>query len=234
VLDGSLTVLWPNGALDQLVPLENVPVTLAGIATQHVQNAMAATAAALGVGLSTAAVVQGLRTFEQSAESNPGRANVYLLGDRVIVVDYAHNEAGMVGLAEILAGLRRRGAAIWLAFCAAGDRQDDLLHALGYRAARGADHVVIAELEHYLRGREPAELVERLRAGAIDGGATDVPVAPDEVRALRLMLDRAGPADVVGLTALGQRPEVFAVLNELGAIRADPATVRRLVRRARR
>jgi cyanophycin synthetase len=232
VLDGFLSVLGPRGALDRLVALDEVPVTLAGIASHHVQNAMAATAAALGIGLSNAAVVEGLTTFVQSAESNPGRANVYTLGDRVVVVDYAHNEAGMVGFAEILAGLRRRGAAIWLAFCAAGDRQDDVLHALGYRAARGADHVVISELAHYLRGRDPSELLERLRAGATDGGAAEVPVVPDEVGALRLMLDRSGPADVVGLTALGQRPEVFALLEELGAVRADPATVRRLARLA--
>jgi hypothetical protein len=109
-----------------------------------------------------------------------------------------------------------------------------VLHALGYRAARGADHVVATGLPNYLRGRDPDELVERLRAGAFDGGATDVPTAQDELHALELMLERSRPADVVGLTALGQRPEVFARLDELGAEVADPATVRRLVRRARR
>jgi cyanophycin synthetase len=234
VLDGWIVVLGPGSALQRLVPLDDVPVTLAGIATHHVQNAMAAAAAALGIGLGEEDVVRGLRSFRQTPESNPGRANVYMLGDRVVVVDYAHTEAGMIGLTEILAGLRRRGARIWLAFCAAGDRQDDILHALGYRAARGADRVVVAGLPHYLRGRDPQELADRLRAGAEDGGAIDVPTAADELQALGLMLQRSGPADVIGLTALGQRPEVFARLEELGAILADPETVRTLVRRARR
>jgi cyanophycin synthetase len=234
VLDDSLTLLRKGGAVHRLIPLEEVPVTLAGIATQHVQNAMAATAAALGINVSRSAVVEGLRTFVQSSETNPGRANVYTLGERVIVIDYAHNEAGMIGFTQILSGLRRRRAAIWLAFCAAGDRQNDVLHALGYRAARGADHVVIAELPHYLRGRQAQDLVDRLRTGAEDGGATEVPAVPDEVRALRFMLDRSAPTDVVGLTSLGQRPEVFGLLDELGAVRAEPATVRRLVRLARR
>jgi cyanophycin synthetase len=234
VLDGWIVALGHGSALRRLIALDDVPVTLSGIAAHHVQNAMAAAAAALGIGLEEEDVVRGLRSFRPTPESNPGRANVYTLGDRIVVVDYAHNEAGMIGLTEILAGLRRRGARIWLAFCAAGDRQDDILHALGYRAARGANRVVIAGLPHYLRGRDPQELVERLRAGAEDGGATDVPAAADELDALGLMLERSGPADVIGLTALGQRPEVFARLEELGAVLADPETVRRLVRRARR
>jgi cyanophycin synthetase len=214
--------------------LKELPIALAGIATHHVQNAMAATAAALGIELPEEAIVQGLRSFVQEPTTNPGRANVFTIDERVVVVDYAHNEAGMMGLIEILAGLRPPGAEIWLAFCAAGDRQDDILHALGYRAARGADHVVIAELPGYLRGRDPADVVARLRAGAQDAGATDVPALPDEVGALKLMIDRSDPHDVIGLTALGQRTEVFDVLERRGAIRADPTTVRRLVERARR
>jgi cyanophycin synthetase len=234
VLDEWLTSLGPASAVRRLVPVEDVPVTLAGIALQHVQNSMLAAAAALGIGLPEDAVVRGLRRFHPTAETNPGRANVFTLGDRILVVDYAHNEAGMIGLTQILAGLRPRGARIWLAFCTAGDRQDEVLHALGYRAARGADRVVVAGLPNYLRGRAPHELVARLRAGAEDGGATDVPDAPDELHALTLMLERSGPADVIGLTALGQRAQVFDLLDEVGAVMADPETIRSLVRRARR
>jgi cyanophycin synthetase len=233
-LDGWLVGLGPGSALERLVPLEDVPLTLAGIATQHIQNAMAATAAAIGIGLPRDAIVNGLRMFRQTADTNPGRANVYILGTRTIVIDYAHNDAGMVGLTEILQELRPRRSEVWLGFCSAGDRQDEGLHALGYRAARGADRLVVAGLPKYLRGRDPDDLIGRLRAGAFDGGATDVPVEPDEVHALAHMLARSGPNDVIGLTALGQRPEVFGELERLGADAADQATVRRLVRRARR
>jgi cyanophycin synthetase len=234
VLDGSLVIFGPGSTLHRLVALEELPVTLAGMATQHVQNAMAATAAALGIGLPEESIVRGLRSFVQEPATNPGRANVFMLDERVVIVDYAHNEAGMIGLSEILGGLRRRGAAIWLAFCSAGDRQDDVLHALGYRAARGADHVLIAELPHYLRGREPGDIVARLRAGAEDAGATDVPAFPDEVDALEFMIERSEPHDVIGLTALGQRPEIFQLLERRGAVRAEPAVVRGLVQQARR
>jgi cyanophycin synthetase len=234
VLDDQMVVFERRGGVRPLVSLRDLPVALAGIATHQVQNAMAATGAALGIGLSDDAIVRGLTSFVQDPVTNPGRANVFVLGERVIVVDYAHNEAGMLGFAEIVGGLRPKGAEIWLAICTAGDRQDEVIHALGYRAARGADHVLIAELPHYLRGREPQDIVARLRAGAVDGGVTDVPALPDEVHALELMLERSGPRDVLGLAALGQRPEVFALLTARGATLADPATVRRLVDRARR
>jgi cyanophycin synthetase len=234
VLDGWLVIFGKGSAVRRLVALEELPVALAGIATHHVQNAMAATAAALGIDLSEEAIVQGLRSFVQEPTTNPGRANVFTMDERVVVIDYAHNEAGMKGLTEILAGLRPPGAEIWLAFCAAGDRQNDVLHALGYRAARGADHVIVSELRGYLRGRDSVDVVARLRAGAQDAGATHVPAMSDELDALELMIDRSNPRDVIGLTALGQRSEVFDVLERRGAIRADPTTVRRLVERARR
>ncbi len=209
-------------------------MALAGIATHQVQNAMAATAAALGIELPEEAIVRGLRSFVQEPTTNPGRANVFTIDERVIVIDYAHNEAGMMALTGVLAGLRPRDGEIWLGFCSAGDRQNDILHALGYRAARGADRVVVVELAHYLRGRDRADVVERLRGGALDAGATDVPAMPDEVEALKYMLERSNAHDVIGLTALGQRPEVFELLERRGAVRADPTTVRRLVERARR
>jgi len=234
VLDGWLVIFGAGSAVRRLVALTDLPVALAGIATHHVQNAMAATAAALGINLPEEAIVRGLRTFVQEPATNPGRANVFTLEERIVVVDYAHNEAGMAGLTEVLAGFCPHGAEIWLAICSAGDRQDDVLHALGYRAARGADHVIVSELPSYLRGRDASDLVSRLRAGARDAGATDVPVQHDEVHALEYMLERSGARDVIGLTALGQRPQIFELLERRGAVHADPSTVRRLVKRAGR
>jgi cyanophycin synthetase len=233
VIDGALAVLDPGHDPELLIPLEDVPVTLAGISRHNVHNAMAAAAAALSVGLPTKAVIRGLRTFVLDPETNPGRANLFELDGRVVLVDYAHNEAGMAGLTEMARGLRRPGREIWLTYGAAGDRTDEVLHGMGYLAARGADHVAVAELHHYLRGRDAGELIDLLRAGAIDGGATEVPVFPDEIHALEWMLTSSKRGDVVVVTALGQRPEIFKLMEERGAKRVGPARVRQLVRRAR-
>jgi cyanophycin synthetase len=232
ILDGWIAVL--DGADSRpLVRLEDVPVTIAGVSTPNARNALAAASAGLAIGLPERAVARGLRTFVLDPERNPGRANLFVKDGRIIVIDYAHNEAGMEGLVEITRGLRRAGREIWLAICAAGDRTDAILHAFAYRAARAADHLAIAELLRYLRGRERADVIAKLRTGALDGGIDELDVFPDELAALRSMLGRAGRGDVVAVTALGMRPEIFAWLDANGAERLTPARVRRLVRSIR-
>jgi cyanophycin synthetase len=232
-LDGWMTVLEAS-ASRPLVELVDVPVTIAGISRHNVMNAMQAASAALGVGLPERAVVRGLKTFVTDPERNPGRANLFELDGRVLVIDYAHNEAGMIGLTEICAGLRKAGAKIWLVICTAGDRTDQILHDFAYRAARGSDHLAVAELLYYLRGRERQDVIERLVAGARDGGTEEIDVYADELSGLRGVLARSRRGDVIGVTALGMRPEVFAWLDEAGATRMTPARVRALVRRGRR
>src|SRR5437660_345283 len=98
---------------------------------------------------------------------------------------------------------------------------------------RGTDHVVISELFEYLRGRDRQDLVDRLRAGAIDGGSKEVPVFDDEIEALERMLVASREGDVVGVTALGKRAEIFGWLHDRGASRTRPERVRELVRRSR-
>jgi cyanophycin synthetase len=233
VVDGKITLLRPGRAPRELIKLEDVPVTLAGISRQNVQNAMAATAAAFAIGLPEEAVVKALRTFVLDPETNPGRANLFELDRRIVLADYAHNEAGLEGLVEVCKALRRPGAEIWMAFCTAGDRTDEILHGMGYIVGRAADRPVVAELLGYLRGRDRDDLVRKLVAGAEDGGATDVPVFVDEVHALEWMLEQSRPGDVVTVTPLIQRPEIFALLQERGATRVGPKRLRQLVRRAR-
>jgi cyanophycin synthetase len=228
-----MALLEPGRDPRPLIALEDVPMTLAGISSHNIHNVMCATAAALAVGLPEAAVVRGLRTFVLDPERNPGRLNLFELESRVVVVDYAHNAAGMAGLIETCRGLRAPGGAIWIAFGTAGDRTNDILRQLGYAAARGSDHVAVAEMAQYLRGRDRQDLIDRLTAACIDGGASRVAVYPNEVRALGTMLRRSKPKDVVAVTALAQRSEIFAFLQSKKARRIGPARVRQLVRRAR-
>jgi hypothetical protein len=46
-------------------------------------------------------------------------------------------------------------------------------------------------------------------------------------------MESSGPGDVVAITALGQRPEIFAFIEDRGGVRVGPDRVRQLVRRAR-
>jgi len=60
-----------------------------------------------------------------------------------------------------------------------------------------------------------------------------IDVHPDELGALRAMLRRSARGDVVAVTALGMRPEIFAWLSDAGGRPLRPAEVRALALRAR-
>jgi cyanophycin synthetase len=232
VIDGRIAWLERH-RVRPLVDLLEVPLTLSGISGMFTSNALAATSAAVAIGLPERAIVRGLRSFVLTPEANPGRANLFSVDRRILVVDYAHNEAGMLGLTQILRGLAPPGAEVWLAICTAGDRTPSILHGFAFRAAVGSDHLAIADLRHYLRGNTADEVFAGLAAAAADAGVTDPPRFRGEMHALREMLRASRPGDVIGVTALGMRQQIFRWLRSAGARRLGPADVKRLVRAAR-
>jgi cyanophycin synthetase len=233
VIDGWLCVLTPGSDPDPLVEVADIPMTLAGLSHFNVENALAAASAALGVGLPRAAVVEGLRSFRPDPEHNPGRMNFFTRSGVSVVVDLAHNEAGLEALLEIMNGVRRRTARLLLALGAVGDRQDDVIDSLGETGARDADVVVIAHKARYLRGRTTDELDALFRAAAARVGVAEVPSYPTEVDALEALVSQSEPGDVVGLMCHEDRQGVYDWLAGQGFTSDTPETLREKVRAAR-
>ncbi len=233
VIDGWVCVLRPDADPDPLLDVADVPMTLAGLSHYNVENALGAASAALGVDLPREAVIEGLRTFSPDAEHNPGRMNFFSRDDVSVVMDLAHNEAGLAALLEIMSGVRRPGTRLLLALGAVGDRQDDLLGSLAQMAARDVDVLVIAQKQDYLRGRTTEELDALFRAGAASVGVEEVPSYPTEKDALEALVAQAGPGDVVGLMCHQDRQGVYDWLAAQGFTADDPATLRDKVRAAR-
>ncbi|MCW2814043.1 MAG: cphA 2 [Nocardioides sp.] len=217
VIDGWVSVLRPNADPDPLVELHEVPMTLAGLSRFNVENTLAAASAALAVGIPRDVVVEGLRTFRPDAEHNPGRMNFFSLpGDVTVVMDLAHNEAGLEAMVEIMNGVRSPGQRILLGLGVVGDRTDELIEKLGEIAARDSDVVAIGHKEHYLRGRTTDELEVLMRAGAERVGVTAVPAYPTEVAVLSALVGQALPGDVVGLMCHAERQECYDWIAEHG------------------
>ena len=219
VIDGWVCVLQPGRDPDPLVELVDVPMTLAGLSRFNVENSLAAASAALAVGIPRDVVVEGMRTFLPDAEHNPGRMNFFSIGEVTVVVDLAHNEAGLEALIEIMNGVRRPGSRLLLGLGVVGDRQDDLIEKLAEIGARDTDVVAIGHKERYLRGRTVEELDALLRAGAERVGVTGIPAYDTEVACLSALVGQALPGDVVGLMCHAQREEVYAWIAEAGAPR---------------
>jgi cyanophycin synthetase len=234
VIDGWICVIGPNADPDPLLPVVDVPMTLAGLSRFNVENALAAASAAFGVGLPREAVIEGLTTFRPDPQHNPGRMNIYSLGDVTVVIDLAHNEAGLEALLEIMNGVRQPGGRLLLGLGTAGDRTDDIMEALGELAARDADVVAVVHKSRYLRGRDRDALTELFRQGARRVGVPDLPVYDGELDALRGLAAQAQPRDVVAIMCHQDRELLEAWLAGQGASVDDPDQLRRKVLAATR
>jgi cyanophycin synthetase len=176
-------------------------------------------------------VADGLRGFRPTSEQLPGRLNLYRRGNRLSVVDYAHNEAGMAALFELIEALvgrkGRRRASVSLVMGTAGDRPDDSLRAMGRLAGQRADEVSIKVIRRFLRGRTRASLVGGFMTGLREAGIrpADVRVYDTEQEAVAAELadpDRlAGRSDdvprVLFVMAQDNREAVQQLLVEQGA-----------------
>ncbi len=233
ILDDGWLVAVDAGGADRrpIVPVADVPAALGGVARHNVANALAAAGAALALGATAEQVAAGLRTFRATAEFMPGRLNLHRSGRRLVIIDFAHNEAGVAALlemAEAIVGPRgRRAGTISAVIGTAGDRPDDSLRGIARIAAERADEVAIKETLKYLRGRSRQGVIGEFRAGLRQGGLrapASVPVYEDEPSATRGELTgegRLAAADdgtprVLLLMCHENRPAVERELAALG------------------
>ena len=238
VLDGDVTVLENGQDPDRLVSILDVPATLSGLSVHNIANALAGAAAALGLGLPRAAVVEGLRTFAPDDRLNPGRMNTYTLpredGTAItVIVDLAHNEAGLEALMDVAHGLKVPGGQVHLGLGLAGDRTDDLLVSIGEIAGLRADRVVAAHKEHYLRGRTMVDLEGHLRSGLARAGVADIDSYATELAGLQGLVPGASDGDVVALMCHAERSQVTSWLAAQGAVADGQDDIRRKVVAAR-
>ena len=237
---GGLVELEGDHGAD-IVAVRDLPITIGGLARHNVANALAAAAGARALGASIADVARGMADFRPTAERSPGRLNLYRLGARLIIVDFAHNEAGLDALLDVAEGLAAGGAGraapITVIVGTAGDRPDDTLRGIARIAARRAQRVAIKETLGYLRGRPREQVVGELLAGIEEGGMSpaDITIYETETAALRGELDgaaaaapglagRPDQARVIVLLCHEERDAVFSLLGEMGARPVDVAT----------
>jgi cyanophycin synthetase len=245
VVDDERLVAIEGRTEREVVPVAELPAALGGLARHNVANALAAAGGAHAMGATWDEIAEGLRTFRPTSKQMPGRLNLYRLGNRIVILDFAHNEAGMSALLDLADGLigprgNRRGS-VTAIIGTAGDRPNDSLRELGRLAASRADEVAIKETLRYLRGRSRQALIGEFRAGIRAGGGrpADVPVYEDEPGSLhgelttagRLAANDDGSLRLVLIMCHADRPGAERVLHKLGAQPIeDPAEIASLRR----
>ena len=234
---GEMMVIKEGRRTMPIAWVHTLPATFEGKARMMVQNAMAAAAAAHAAGAHLHDIRQGLRSFTTSIYQAPGRLNVFDIDGVTVVIDYAHNAAGLETLGDFVERLtadapagERPGEASWTAnlrvavVATAGDRRDEDMRELGRVAARYFDEVIVREDRH-ARGRPRGETAELIRQGVEEamsaGGARagSVEVELDEMEAARKALDRSRSGDLVVL-CVDYATDVFKELEQRRGVAA--------------
>ncbi|MFC0189539.1 cyanophycin synthetase [Fictibacillus aquaticus] len=155
------------GKVVRFLPVSHIPITIGGAARHNIANSLAALAAAHSLGRSLAELRSKIITFQPSMEQSRGRFNMEHANGRTVIIDYAHNPAGMNAIFETIASLPKNR--IIVAASAAGDRPDDTIFQMGRIIGESAD-VFIAKQDRTLRGRKSGESIRLLQDGALSSG----------------------------------------------------------------
>lgn len=144
-----------------------IPITISGMARHNIANLLQALAAAHTQGVSMEELRKKAVTFMPDTNLSKGRFNLKKLNERTIIIDYAHNEAGLKAIFETVGAYNRNRLITVLA--GPGDRVDEELIRLAKVAAVHSDLFIIKE-DDDLRGRKPREVAGLLQEAAEEAG----------------------------------------------------------------
>ena len=165
-----ITAVYENGFVTicrgqwkmRIMPAENIPLTYGGKAKFMIQNVLAAVLAAHIQGISIEDIKAALETFSPSASQTPGRLNLFKFNNYSILLDYAHNAAGMRALQKFTDELECSKKVGIIA--GIGDRREEDNNEIGSVAADMFDEIIIRQDKH-LRGKTEEELIKMLQDG---------------------------------------------------------------------
>ena len=146
----------------RIMKAENIPLTYGGKAKFMIQNVLPAILAANIQGISIEDMKAALETFIPSASQTPGRLNMFEFENFTILLDYAHNPAGLRALQKFTEEL---DATIKIGIIAGiGDRRKEDNNEMGSIAAEMFDEIIIRQ-DKRLRGKTEEELIKMLHDG---------------------------------------------------------------------
>ena len=167
----------------------NVPLTKGGKASFMIQNVLAAVLATYLQGFSIEDIKVAIESFIPSPSQTPGRLNMFNFNKFDVLLDYAHNPAGLRALhkyVEKLDGKPKVGIIAGI-----GDRRKQDNFELGQIAAEMFDEIIIRQ-DRNLRGKEEEELIKEIHDGIIDiDPKKPVKIIPKESEAIKYAIENA-------------------------------------------
>ncbi len=201
---GGITAVYQDGMIilrkgSWCVAVEkvfNIPLTYSGKAAFQIQNVLGAILATFVQGVQVEEIRNSLQTFVPSPAQLPGRMNVFAFENHKLIIDYAHNPAGMEAMGKFVTSL---GADFSTAVIAGtGDRRDEDLKDYSRTAAEYFDELIIWKDEDYTRGRKSTQVMNLIVEGARSmPGKALVQIILDEDEAVDHALQNVRPNSVI-------------------------------------
>jgi cyanophycin synthetase len=167
---GGLSAVYENGYITickgewkmRVAKAINVPLTFEGKALFMIQNVLPAVLTGYIRGFSIEDLKVSIESFIPSPSQTPGRLNMFRFKEFNLLLDYAHNPAGLRALHEMIK--KMEGAPKVGMIAGIGDRRPEDNHEIGVVAAEMFDEIIIRQDKH-LRGKTEEELIDMIHNG---------------------------------------------------------------------
>jgi len=180
----------------KLANINEILISFNGKLEYNIENAMAASAALLGLNVDYCIISKGLKEFKSDEKDNCGRFNVYDYNGRKIILDYGHNIEGYRAVISSLNKIKSNNNLIGV-IGIPGDREDKVAYEVGKICANGLDKIVIKE-DKDRRGRKPGEMAEILKKSILRIKKNcNLNICLDEVKALEYAINISKKNDII-------------------------------------
>lgn len=206
----------------EIIAVNDIPMTMKGAARHNIENALGAIGLAKSLGLDDSSIASALRQFSSSIDDNPGRGNRFEVDGATVIMDFAHNAHSMNAMATTLANMPAQRKLLMLSM--AGDRSDrEIAESTRAALAIQPDLLVAADLEAYLRGREPGEVPRLIADAAVAMGmsAQNILFSDSPYAGAKLIVEQLQRGDLALLLALSDREEIIDLLGKSSAQDSD-------------
>ncbi len=217
---GGITAVYENGYVTicrgewkmRVMKAEDIPLTFGGKAKFMIQNVLPAILAANVQGISIEDMKAALETFIPSPSQTPGRLNLFKFNDFSILLDYAHNPAGMRALKDFTDEL---DATVKVGIIAGiGDRRVEDNNEMGSIAAEMFDEIIIRQ-DKRLRGKSEEELIKMLNDGIkMKDPNKKITIIPSEREAILYAVKNAVKGSLIILSS-DVIPDALELVKEL-------------------
>lgn len=216
---GGITAIYENGFVTicrgewkmRVMKAEEIPLTYGGRAEFMILNILPALLAANIHGVSIEDMKAGLSTFIPSASQTPGRLNLFEFKEFNVLLDYAHNPAGMRALKKFTDSFEATHKVGIIA--GIGDRRVEDNNEMGSIASEMFDEIIIRQDKH-LRGKTEEELIRMLEDGIRAKNANiPITVIPSEKEAITHAITHAKKGSLIVLSS-DVIPEALNIVKE--------------------